>query len=423
MERTDCDLLVHGAAAVLTLDPGSPRAPRAAELSDLPVYEQGAVAVLDGRIAAVGPEAELRRDWRPRRSLDAAGGLVVPAFVDGHTHPAFAAGRAEEFDWRTEGISYVEIAQRGGGILSSVRAVREASEEQLTACVAAHFRRMLRHGTASCEAKSGYGLSTEEELKSLRAIRAAGEATGMTVFPTFLGAHMVPEEHRGDPDRYLDVLCQESLPAVQEAGLARAADVYIEGHAFDLTRSRRYLERAKELGFSLRVHADQFEALGGVALAVELGAECVDHLEVLNDAGLEALAMSGRTFAGLLPVVPHFLRQKEDAPARRLIQAGVPFFVATDFNPGTSYTASLPEAAHFARIRLKLSALEALAGVTIYPAASLGVADRKGRIAPGADADLAILDLPDLHHFAYGLGENPLRSLLTRGRTSIVIDV
>jgi len=415
VEASRCDLLLHGASAVVTLDPGGPEPVPPAELGGLPVHAAGAVAVLDGKVAAVGPEEELRRSWRPERCLDAAGGLVVPAFVDGHTHPAFAAGRAEEFDWRAEGISYVEIAQRGGGILSSVRAVREASEEQLTACVAGHFRRMIRHGTGSCEAKSGYGLSTEEELKSLRAIRAAAAATGMTVFPTFLGAHMVPMEHREAPDRYVDILCQESLPAVRESGLARAADVFIEGHAFDLDRSRRYLERAKELGFSLRVHAEQFEVLGGAALAAELGAECADHLEVLDDAGLEALALSRRTYAGLLPAVPHFLRQAADAPARRLIQAGVPYFVATDFNPGSSYTPSLPEAAHFARVRLNLSALEALAGVTLYAAASLGAADRKGRIAPGADADLLVLDLPDAFHFGYAFGENPVRKVLLSG--------
>ncbi len=418
MEPQRCDLLIHGASAVVTLDPGGPEAPPPAELGALPVHEGGAVAVDAGRVVAVGPEAELRRSWHAEREQEVGGGLLAPAFVDAHTHPAFVGGRAEEFDWRAEGVGYVEIAQRGGGILSSVRAVRGAGEEELTACVAAHFRRMMRHGTASCEAKSGYGLSTAEELKSLRAIAAAAAQTGMTVFPTFLGAHMVPEEHREQPDRYVEVLCEESLPAVQEAGLACSADVFVEAHAFDLARSERYLARAKELGFRLRVHAEQFETLGGAQLAAELGADCADHLEALDDAGLEALALSRRTYAGLLPAVPHFLRQAADAPARKLIQAGVPYFVATDFNPGSSYTPSLPEAAHFARIRLRLSALEALAGVTLYAAASLGAADRKGRIAPGCDADLVLLDLPDLYHFGYAFGENPVRQLWLAGVNS-----
>ncbi|MFQ5748588.1 MAG: imidazolonepropionase [Planctomycetota bacterium] len=417
MERTPCSLLVGHAAQVVTLDAGAGGVPSSpGGLEALPVFAQGAVAVEGERIAAVGPERELRARFEPREMLDAGGGLVIPAFVDAHTHPAFAAGRAQEFQWRSEGRNYVEIARRGGGILASVRAVRAAGEEELALAVAAHFRRMQRSGTASCEAKSGYGLSTAEELKSLRAIRTAARETGMEVFPTFLGAHAVPEEHRGDPDRWLAILCEESLPAVAEAGLARAADIYIEAHAFDLARARRYLERARELGFALRVHAEQFATLGGATLAAELGAECADHLEALDDAGLEALASSGRTFAGLLPAVAHFLRQKADAPARRLIQAGVPWFLATDFNPGTCYTPSLPEVIHFARIRLRLSPLEALAGATLFAAASLGAGDRKGRLAPGLDADLAVLELTDLQELGYAFGENPVRHLISRGR-------
>ena len=375
-----------------------------------------AVAVQGGKIAAAGPVASLRPRWRAAIELDAAGGLLIPAFVDAHTHPAFVGDRAAEFEWRSQGQSYLQIAAQGGGIRASVRALRAASEEQLTDAVAAHFRRLQRHGTASCEAKSGYGLSTADELKSLRAIRAAAQRTGMQVFPTFLGAHVVPEEYERQPDRYLDLLCAEMLPAVAEAGLARAADVYIESHAFDRRRARRYLERARELGFALRVHAEQFENLGGAALAAELGAECADHLEALDEAGVAALAASGRTYAGLLPCAPHFLRQAADAPARRLIAAGVPYFVATDFNPGSSYTPSMPEAIHFARIRLRLSAREALAGATCHAAASLGAGRRKGAIAAGYDADLAVLDLPSIEHLGYGFGENPVRHLVAGGQ-------
>jgi imidazolonepropionase len=310
----------------------------------------------------------------------------------------------------------MEIAAAGGGILSSVRSVRAASEAELTAAVARNFRRMLRHGTTTCEAKSGYGLSLADERKSLRAIRAAAAQTGMTALPTFLGAHAVPEEFHGRAEKYLDLLCQEALPAMREEHLARAADVYIEDGAFSVAQARRYLERARDLGFALRVHADQFSTLGGVELAVELAAESVDHLEVLSDAGLEALALSRKTWAGLLPVVPHFLGQKTDAPARKLIKAGVPWFVATDFNPGSAFTPSLPEAAHFARRRLGLTAEEALFGVTAAAADSLGLGGRKGRLTPGADADLLILDLPDVAHFGYALGENPVRAVMQGGR-------
>ena len=374
-----------------------------------------ALAVGAGKVRDFGMESALRARWKPAREIAVGGGLLAPAFVDAHTHPAFAATRAAEFALKCQGRSYLEIAAAGGGIRSGVRAVQAASDGELSERVAGHFTRMQRHGPLTCEAKSGYGLSVAGELKALRAIRAAARATGMEALPTFLGAHAVPESHEGRADAYLDLLIEEALPAVREAGLARAVDIFIEQGAFDLAQARRYLECARELGFALRVHADQFSALGGVQLAVELGAESVDHLEVLSDAGLEALAMSKRTFAGLLPAVPHFLGQSADAPARKLIKAGVPYFIATDFNPGSCYTPSLPEAAHFARRRLGLSAAEAFHGVTAGAAASLGLGARKGQIAAGMDADLIVLDLPDLEHFGYGLGENPVRAAFRGG--------
>ena len=394
-----CDLLLHGTAGIHGTVDGA-----------------DSLAISDGKVLAAGSEANLRERYLPAHTEDARGLLGLPGFVDAHTHPAFATGRAQEFDWRAEGLDYLKIAARGGGIHSSVRAVREASEEQLTACVAAHFRRMQRHGTTTCEAKSGYGLSLEHERKSLRAIHAAAAATGMQVRATCLAAHMVPEEHRAQPQRYFDALHDEILPAIREEGLAVAADVFIEEGAFDLSASRRYLERARDLGFGLRVHADQFHSFGGVELAVELGAESVDHLEVLSDSGLESLAMSRGTFAGLLPAVPHFLRQRADAPAKRLLAAEVPYFIATDFNPGSSYTPSLPEAAHFARIRLNLSAAQALHGITHGAASSLGMGDRKGRLDPGYDADFVLCELPDLTYLGYGFGENPVRRVFVAGQ-------
>lgn len=372
------------------------------------------VVVVDGKVAATGREEDLRPLWAAQQEIDAGGTVVVPGFVDGHTHPVFAVGRAEEFDWRAQGVDYLEIAARGGGILSSVRHVRECPEEELLGIVRGHLKRMLRHGTTCFEGKSGYGLSTEAELKSLRVLQQAAEEVGMELRATFLGAHMVPEEHREAPERYLDILCEEMLPAVKEQGIARAADIFIEQGAFDLEQARRYCTRASELGFALRIHADQFHELGGVQLAVEFGAESVDHLEALSDTGLEAMAMSGRTYAGLLPSVPHFLRQEADAPARRMISAGIPFFVATDFNPGSSYTPSLAEAAHFARVRLRMTAKEALFGVTLGAAESLG-AEQKGHLRVGADADLLLLDIPDSFHFGYAFGENPVREVILKG--------
>lgn len=397
-DRTACDAVVYGFSRLLGGEPA------------------GAVAVGGGRILALGGEAELLGAHPQARRIRLPGGLLAPGFVDAHVHPAFAGGRAAEFAMKCAGKSYPEIAAAGGGIRASARAVHAADEETLAAHIGNHFRRMLRHGTTCCEAKSGYGLALAEELKSLRAIRTAAAATGMEALPTFLGAHAVPEEFAGRADDFVDRLIAEGLPAVREQGLARAADVFIEEGAFTLAQARRFLEAAAEQGFALRVHADQFSALGGVELAVELGAESVDHLEALSDAGLEALALSGRTHAGLLPAVPHFLGQAADAPARKLLKAGVPCFVATDFNPGSCYTPSLPEAAHFARRRLGLSAAEAFHGVTAGAAASLGLAGRKGCIAPGFDADLVLLDLGGLEEFGYGFGENPVRWAMARGR-------
>ncbi len=402
MTTKHCQLLIHSAAEIVSWDPQAP-------------VGADAVVVDGGKIVEIGHQPELRTRWSPLGEIDAYGGVVAPGFIDAHVHPVFAVGRAEEFDWRAQGVDYLEIAARGGGILSSVRNVRSADPEDLFDTVCAHLQRMRHHGTTTLEGKSGYGLSTEDELKSLQVLSKAAEAVGMEVFPTFLGAHMFPEEYRDNPSAYLDLLCDEMLPAVKEQGIARAADIFIEDGAFSVDQARRYCERALELGFKLRIHADQFHQLGGVELAVELGAECVDHLEVLSDAGLEAMALSGRTYAGLLPSVPHFLRQKEDAPARKLLQAGVPYFIATDFNPGSSYTPSLPEAAHFGRIRLNLTAEEVMHGVTLGAAASLGIDDRKGHLRPGADADLVVLALPDLFHFGYSFGENPVSQVIWGG--------
>jgi imidazolonepropionase len=399
--RKPCEQLVFGLRELITLDPDS---------------GGNAMIVDQGKIVEVGAEHQLRRIYAPRHQVDGKNLLALPSFLDAHTHPAFAVGRATEFDWRAEGLTYLEIAARGGGIHSSVKAVRECPAELLTDIVAQHFRRMQRHGTGFCEAKSGYGLSVVDELKSLRAIHDAAAKTRMQVRATCLGAHMVPLEFKDSPHRYLDILCQEILPAVRQSGLAQAADIFIETGAFDLIAARRYLETARNLGFGLRVHADQFNSLGGTELAVELEAECVDHLEALSDAGLEALALSGKTSVGLLPTVPHFLRLQTDAPARRIIQAGIPYFIATDFNPGSSYTPSLPEAAHFGRIRMNLSAAEVLQGITTHAAHSMGLGHRKGRLAPGYDADWVLCDLPDLAHFGYALGENPVRRLFIGGQ-------
>lgn len=409
------DLLVTGAAEVATPLGTEPLAGSA--LASLSVVEDGAVAIRDGRIVAVGPRTTLEQGYAPRERLDAAGGVVVPGFVDAHTHPVFGGTREEEFELRMSGADYVEIAKAGGGILSSVRGVRGASDELLTAGLMVRLDRFLELGTTTVEAKSGYGLSLDDELRCLEVIRAASKAHAVELVPTFLGAHDYPEEFRERRADYVDLLVERMLPEVAERGLARYCDIFIESHVFDLQASRRILERARELGLELRVHADQLTPLGGAQLAAELGAASADHLECVSDEGIEALAAAG-VVPVLCPVVPLYLRQTQEAPARRMVEAGLAPALATDFNPGSCYLQSMPEVLSWAALRYGFSAAEALTAATLNAAASLGLAGRLGSLEPGKDADLALLDLPNHHHLTYELGRNPVRAVVKAGRVA-----
>ncbi len=325
--------------------------------------------------------------------VDGRGRCAVPGLVDCHTHAAFAGDRVEEFALRASGASYEELHAAGGGILATVRATRGAGEAGLTAEVARHCESMLRFGTTTFEAKSGYGLDRETEVASLRAIRAAGGV------PTWLGAHAVPPEFDG-ADAYLDFALAEVLP--EAAGLAEAADVFLERGAFAVGQARRYLTACGAAGLALRLHGDQFSEAGAIPLAIELGARSVDHLEATGAAGIHALAGS-EVAAVLLPVSALFLGRPMP-PARALADAGAAVALATDFNPGSAFCESLPLVCSLACTQLHLSPSEALAACTVNAAHVLGRADRKGRIAPGFDADLLLLDVPDWRYLAYHLG-------------------
>jgi imidazolonepropionase len=317
----------------------------------------------------------------------------VPGLVDCHTHAAFAGDRVEEFARRASCASYEELHAAGGGILATVRATRAAGEEGLTQEVVRHRDRMLRFGTTTFEAKSGYGLDRETELASLRAIRAAGGIA------TWLGAHAVPPEF-SDADAYLDFALAEVLP--EAAALAEAADVFLERGAFDAGQARRYLTACGAAGLALRLHGDQFTEAGAIPLAIELGVRSVDHLEATGDAGIRALAASD-VAAVVLPVSALFLGRPMPQ-ARALADAGAAIALATDFNPGSAFCESLPLVCSLACTQLKLSPSEALAACTVNAAHVLGRAGRKGRIAPGFDADLLLLDVPDWRYLAYHLG-------------------
>ncbi len=377
---------------------------RGEDLGKVEVVRDGAIAVRNRRIVATGTTEELVKVYEAPLSRDLSGLVVLPGFVDAHTHPVFGGTREKEFHLRCQGADYVEIAKRGGGILSSVRSLREVSEEMLVGMVAKRLRGFLALGTTSIEAKSGYGLSLESELKSLRALQEASKQAGLTVSPTFLGAHEVAPEYREDPDAYVDLLCDEMMEAARP--LAVSCDAFIEDHVFDLEQGRRIFERARDLGYRIRAHVDELSPLGGTELAVEMGAASADHLLYLSDAGLQALAGS-ETTAVLLPGTSFFLRKERYAPGRRLVDAGALVALATDFNPGSCYCQSLPMIATLACLHFAFSPAECLNAMTRNAAYSLGLDAERGTLHPGKSADFAAFDLPSFAGLGYRFGDNP----------------
>jgi imidazolonepropionase len=410
------DLLVAGAGECATAL--GTRARGGAQLGAIELRHGAALAIDQGRIVAVGPEAELAARFQARERLDARGGLLVPGFVDAHTHPLFAGTREDEFEARTRGASYVEIAQAGGGILSSVRGVRSSSPEQLLALLLARLDRFLELGTTTVECKTGYGLSLADELKCLEVLRQAQRLHPVEIVPTFLGAHEFPAEYRERRGEYVQLLCEELLPAVRAQGVAEFCDVFTESHVFGIEDSRRILLRARELGLRLRLHADQLTPLGGAQLAAELGAASADHLEFVDEAGIAALGAAG-VVPVLCPLVPLCLRQTQEAPGRRMIDAGLAPALATDFNPGSCYLQSMPEVLTFAALRYRMSAAEALTAATLNAACSLGRGAQLGTLEPGKQADLLVLDLPNHRHLAYEFGRSPVRAVVKRGRVVV----
>jgi imidazolonepropionase len=374
---------------------------RGQDLGAVDVLERAYVLCAEGRIESIGEMSSLPTLDGEVEELDGRGLCAIPGFVDCHTHACFAGNRVEEFSLRAAGATYEELHAAGGGILSTVRATRAAGEDGLRAALERHRGWMVRAGTTTFEAKSGYGLDRETELASLAAIRAAGGV------PTFLGAHAVPPEFEA-ADEYVDFLVADVLPAAAES--AEAADVFLERGAFDADEARRYLSEAKRLGLALRLHADQFTEAGGIPLAVELGARSVDHLEATRDDGVRTVARSDVT-AVLLPVSALFLNRPMP-PARRLVDAGAAVALATDFNPGSSFCESLPFVCSLACTQLGLSPPEALAACTVNAAHVLSRADRKGRLAPGFDADVVLLDAPDWRYVAYHLAGDVVAAVI-----------
>jgi imidazolonepropionase len=396
-------LLVRDLAQVVTLA-GSDAPLRGADLGRVEVLEDAYVLCEDGRISEVGRMAELGQLAGEAQELDGRGLCALPGLLDCHTHACFAGDRAGEFELRARGASYEELHAAGGGILSTVEATRKAGEDGLREAVRRHREWMLLAGTTTFEAKSGYGLDRETELASLRAIEAEGG------IPTWLGAHAVPPEF-DEADAYLDYALTDVLP--EAAQIAEAADVFLERGAFDREQARRYLEACRDARLALRLHGDQFSEQGAIPLAIELGARSVDHLESTGDEGVRTLA--GSEVVGVMLPVAALVLGRPMPPARALVDAGAAVALATDFNPGSAFCESLPLVCSLAATQLHLGPGEALAACTVNAAHVLGRSDRIGRLAPGYDADVVLLDAPDWRYLAYHLGGDLVAQVIVQG--------
>ena len=396
-------LLVRDLAQVVT--PTAAEVPlRGGALREAELVEHAFVLASGDTIEAVGPMRALPPLDGDVEEIDGHGLSAIPGLVDCHTHPAFAGDRAHEFSLRAAGATYEELLAAGGGILSTMRATRAAGADALAAAVARHRDAMLAHGTTTFEGKSGYGLDRDTELAQLEAVRTAGGV------PTWLGAHAVPPEHP-DADAYVDWAIEHVLP--DAAGIAVAADVFVERGTFDVAQARRYLRACRAAGLELRIHGDQLTEMGAVALAVELGARSIDHLEATGSGGVARLATSG-VVGVLLPVAALYLGRPMP-PARALVDAGAAIALATDFNPGSAFCESLPVVCTLACTQLRLTPEEALAACTVNAAYVLGLGDR-GRLAAGKRADVVLIDAPDWRHLAYHLAGDVVHTVIREGR-------
>ncbi|MHB8410996.1 MAG: imidazolonepropionase [Candidatus Acidiferrales bacterium] len=411
-------LLITGCAELLTLRGPAPRRGRA--LADLGIIRDGALLIRDGRIAAVGPRRRVEnlRESRRARKLDFGGRVVLPGFVDSHTHLIHAASRAAEYEQRISGATYEEIARAGGGIINSVRKLRRAPSADLKSRALVHLAQFAAHGTTTLEAKSGYGLTWESERKILLVLRELERDQPLDIVRTFLGAHVIPPEfrHRSGktPDDYVDLICRQWIPDVAAEHLAEFCDVYCDDGAFTVTQSRKILTAARDCGLGLRLHAEQLARTGAAKLAVELHAASADHLEKLSASDIRALARSDVTCT-MLPGCCFHLGLAHYGPARKLIGAGAIVALATDFNPGTSPTLSMPMILSLACTQMRMTPAEAIAAATINAAYSLGRNDRIGSLEVGKFADLAAFDVASYREIPYYFGVNHCSLTIKRG--------
>ena len=408
-------LAVLHASHLVTL--AGPKRPRVGgEMSELAIIHDGGMLIRDGKIDILGPSDEIEKNARGSEIVDARGRVVLPGFIDAHTHLVFAGNRLDDFERRARGETYDQIAKAGGGIWSTVEKTRAASDADLFTQAQKHAAWFLNGGTTTAEAKSGYGLTVEDELKILRVTRRLNQETPLEVVPTFLGAHAIPREDRESPERYVDLVINEMLPRVAKENLAEFCDVFCERGYFDLEQAREILVAAKKLGLKLRMHADQITNSGGAKLAAELKATTADHLEKTEGQGITAMKSAG-VQPVLLPGSVYALGSTCYPRAREMIDAGLAVVIATDFNPGSSPSPSMPMMLSLGCTQMKMSPAEAIAASTINAAYSLGRGDKTGSLEIGKLANFAIFDCQDYRELAYWFGFSQTHSVYVRGRS------
>ncbi len=407
-------LLVKHIHQLVTVRSDGKRAKVGMEMRELGILEHATVLIEDGLFRWIGPDDQFNLPLHEdAHIIDASGLVALPGFVDAHTHAVFAGSRENEFALRAEGKTYQEIAERGGGILSTVRATRAVTKKELKKLASTWLDGMLQHGTTTVEIKSGYGLSEDDELKLMRAINELADEHFITIVPTFLGAHAIPPEYQSDPDSYVTLICDRMLPYLARRHMARFCDVFCEIGYFSVEQSRTILRKAQALGLDVKVHADELTASGGSILAAELNAVSADHLEYIDDHGIRRLREAG-VVAVLLPGVSLFLNHAY-APARKLIDAGVPVAIATDFNPGSCMSYSMPLMMTLACTQMRLTPEEAITACTLNGAAALKLSDTVGSVEVGKQADLVLYRVPNYRFLAYHVGVNHVQTVIKRG--------
>ena len=412
------NMLIKNAAELVTCSGSS--AKQGQEMADLHIIKDGAVIIKEGEIEAVGQTGDIEKQFKEIKAghsdfdiIDARGKAVLPGFVDSHTHLVFGGYRAEEFSWRLRGDSYMEIMQRGGGIVNSVNATRKASAEELLESGIRRLNSMLSFGVTTVEGKSGYGLDRETEIKQLEAISRLNQIHYLDVVPTFLGAHAVPQEYKDRQDAFIDFMATEVLPEVADQNLAEFCDIFCEKGVFSVEQSRRLLTRAKELGLKLKLHADEIVQLGGAELAAELEAVSADHLLQASDQGIKDMAAAG-VVATLLPATAFSLKEPY-ANGRKMIDSNCAVALATDFNPGSCFTESIPLVFALATLYMNISTEEAISALTINGAAALDRTDRIGSIDKGKKGDVIVLEFPSYTYIPYHLGVSTVEKVVKQG--------